>query len=227
MTGEQVDDGVVVTPIAGIRKLIAERMLQSHREIPGVHVVEECDVTGIDMGSLIAHAVTAVAGLAPDYPLFNAHVVDGAILLHRDCHVGVAVDTPRGLMVPVVTGAGSRSLAEIRSEIRGLAERGRSNRLTARELTGATITITSPGKQGGILATPLINPPQTAIIGLHRATERPVVVGGAVVVRTMLNLTVTFDHRVIDGAAAGNYARALRARMESVARTVSTGSRRR
>lgn len=224
---EERRDGVVVAPITGIRKLIADRMLESHREIPGVHVVEECDVTGIDMGSLVAQAAVIVADLAHEYPVFNAHVVDGAVLLHRDCHVGIAVDTPRGLMVPVLTDVGSRSLPEIRSEIRGLAERARTGKIAARQLAGATVTITSPGKQGGVLATPLINPPQTAIIGLHRATERAVVVEGAVVVRTMMNLTVTFDHRVIDGAAAGNYARGFRSRLEAVAPRTTARSRRR
>lgn len=213
--GEIVEDGVTSVPISGIRRLIAERMSQSHREIPGVHVVEECDVTGTDMSWLIGRAVASVAALAEEYPLFNAHVVDGEILLHRNCHVGIAVDTSRGLVVPVVRDAGRRSVGDLRDEIRSLAERARAGKLTARELNGATMTITSPGKQGGILATPLINPPQTAIIGLHRATDRATVLDARIVVRTMMNLTVTFDHRVIDGAAAGNYARALRTQLEA------------
>lgn len=205
---------VTRTPLTGIRKAIAERMAQSHAQIPGVHVVEECDVTRVDMRLLLAHVCRSVAELAATHPLFNAHVVGDEILAFDDVVVGVAVDTPRGLVVPVLRDPLAHSPEELTAQVTDLAARARAGRLAARDISGATVTVTSPGKSGGILATPLINPPQTAIIGVHRATERVVAVSGGVAVRRMLNLTVTFDHRVIDGAEAGRYARELRALLE-------------
>lgn len=209
-----VPEGAVALPITGVRKLIAARMVQSHTQIPGVHVVEECDVTNVDIRSLVARASVAIARLSQSYRTFNAHIVGEQAFVFEDCHVGVAVDTPRGLMVPVVRDVQAKSIAQVQDEIRDLASRAREGQLRGSELVGATVTVTSPGKQGGVLATPLINPPQTAIIGLHRATERAVVVNGALAIRSMLNLTVTFDHRLIDGATAGNYARDLRSLIE-------------
>lgn len=205
---------VTRTPLVGIRKAIAQRMAQSHAQIPGVHVVEECDVSRIDMRLLLAHACRAVARLAADHPVFNAHVVDDEILAYDEVAVGFAVDTPRGLVVPVLRDPLAHSAEELTAQVADLAERARGGRLSARDISGATVTVTSPGKSGGVLATPLINPPQTAIIGVHRATDRVVAVSGGVAVRRMLNLTVTFDHRVIDGAEAGRYARELRALLE-------------
>lgn len=202
------------TPLTGIRKAIAERMAQSHAQIPSVHVVEECDVTRLDMRLLLAHVCRAVAELAATHPLFNAHVVDDEILTYHDVAVGFAVDTPRGLVVPVLRDPLARSPEELTAYVSELAERARAGRIAARDISGATVTVTSPGKSGGVLATPLINPPQTAIIGVHRATDRVVALAGGVAVRRMLNLTVTFDHRVIDGAEAGRYARELRALLE-------------
>jgi len=205
---------VTRTPLTGIRKAIAERMAWSHAQIPGVHVVEECDVTRLDMRLLLAHVCRAVAELAPAHPLFNAHVVDDEILAFDDVAVGFAVDTSRGLVVPVLRDPLAHSPDELTARIAELAERARAGRIAARDISGATVTVTSPGKSGGVLATPLINPPQTAIIGVHRATDRVVALAGGVAVRRMLNLTVTFDHRVIDGAEAGRYARELRAVLE-------------
>lgn len=205
---------VTRTPLVGIRKAIAERMARSHAEIPGVHVVEECDVSRIDMRLLLAHVCRAVARLAATHPLFNAHVVGDEVLAYDDVAVGFAVDTPRGLVVPVLRDPLAHAPEELAAQVADLAERARAGRIAARDISGATVTVTSPGKSGGVLATPLINPPQTAIIGVHRATDRVVAVPGGVAARRMLNLTVTFDHRVIDGAEAGRYARELRALLE-------------
>ncbi|MDQ6525440.1 2-oxo acid dehydrogenase subunit E2 [Nocardioides sp. LHD-245] len=205
---------VTRTPLTGIRKAIADRMAQSHAQIPGVHVVEECDVSRVDLRLLLAHVCRAVAELAAAHPLFNAHVVGDEILAFDDVAVGFAVDTPRGLVVPVLRNPLSYSPEELTAQVADLAERARAGRIPARDISGATVTVTSPGKSGGVLATPLINPPQTAIIGVHRATDRVVALAGGVAVRRMLNLTVTFDHRVIDGAEAGRYAHELRALLE-------------
>jgi len=191
--------------ISGIRKIISDRMVLSHTQIPGVHVVEECDVTEVELSRIVAITCSSIGQLSATYPYFNAHVVDSEIVCFDECNVAIAVDTPRGLMVPVIRNVGNRKVDDIQEEIRRLAALARDGKLTPADMTGATVTLTSPGKRGGVLATPLISHPQTAIIGVHRAVQRPVVRDGAVVVRTLSNVTVTFDHRVIDGATAGDY----------------------
>ncbi|TYB44988.1 2-oxo acid dehydrogenase subunit E2 [Actinomadura chibensis] len=201
-------------PITGVRRMIADRMALSHRTIPGVHVVEEMDVTDVPLNRILAVTVAAVARAVADHPLFNAHVEEAHLTVFDRCDVGVAVDTERGLMVPVVREPAAKSVEEIAAEVTALARRARSGRLDRRDLTDPTITVTSPGRRGGVLATPLVNPPQTAIVGVHRAVDRPVVRGGAITIRTIANLTVTFDHRVIDGAEAGEFAIALARRIE-------------
>ncbi|QKW36945.1 2-oxo acid dehydrogenase subunit E2 [Actinomadura sp. NAK00032] len=206
-------------PITGVRRLIADRMALSHRSIPGVHVVEEMDVTAVPLNRILAVTVAAVARTVADHPSFNAHMEDADLVLFERCDAGVAVDTERGLMVPVVRDAAAKSAGEIAAEVTDLARKARSGRLGRRDVADPTITVTSPGKRGGLLATPLINPPQTAIIGVHRAVDRAVVRDGAVAVRTIANLTVTFDHRVIDGAEAGDFAITLARRIERGAET--------
>lgn len=201
-------------PLTGIRRMIADRMALSHREIPGVHVVEETDVSDIPLNRILAIAVAAVAREVSAHPLFNAHMDGDAITLHRRCDVGIAVDTERGLMVPVVRDCEQRDVESIAEEIGRLAGLARSGSLSRRDIVDPTITVTSPGRRGGVLATPLINPPQTAIIGVHRAVPRAVVRDGAIVERRIANLTVTFDHRVIDGAEAGDFAIAVARRLE-------------
>ena len=202
--------------LTGIRRMIADRMAYSHREIPGVHVVEEMDLTHVSLQDIVAVAAAAVARTISAHPMFNAHVENEQVVLFDRCDLGIAVDTDRGLMVPVVRDCGNKDVDTIRGEVAELAGRARAGRLTQRDVSGATVTLTSPGKRGGVLATPLINPPQTAIIGVHRAVPRVVVRNGAMVTRTIANLTVTFDHRVIDGAEAGDFALTL-------ARTIGQG----
>ncbi|MGD9959307.1 2-oxo acid dehydrogenase subunit E2 [Nocardioides sp.] len=204
-------DGVEVDPrrikIRGVRQVIAQQMARSHAEIPGVHVVEEVDVTGVSLSAIVAVTAASIASLVESYAYFNAHVVGDEVLCFRACNVAIAVDTPRGLMVPVIHDCQNLEVEEIQAEIGRLADLARAGRLTGRDVTGATVTLTSPGRRGGILATPLINPPQTTIIGIHRAVARVVPADdGALAIRSIANLTVTFDHRVIDGALAGDYA---------------------
>ncbi|MDP9906032.1 2-oxo acid dehydrogenase subunit E2 [Arthrobacter bambusae] len=191
--------------ISGIRKIIADRMALSHTQIPGVHVVEECDLTNVDLSKIVAITSASIGLLAAKYPYFNAHVIESEIVCFDECNVAIAVDTPRGLMVPVIRNVGNLDLKEIDAEVRRLAILAREGRLTSADITGATITLTSPGKRGGVLATPLISHPQTAIVGVHRAVPRAVIRSGEMVIRTISNVTVTFDHRVIDGATAGDY----------------------
>jgi pyruvate dehydrogenase E2 component (dihydrolipoamide acetyltransferase) len=193
-------------PISGIRKVIADRMALSHADIPGVHVVEECDVTNLVLGKVVAVAAAAMGSMVARHPYFNAHVVGSEIICYERCDVAVAVDTPQGLMVPVLRDVANRDVEDLHADVQRLAELARVGRLRPQDMAGATTTLTSPGKRGGVLATPLIAHPQTLIVGVHRATKRAVVIDDEVVVRRIANVTITFDHRVIDGAAAGDYA---------------------
>lgn len=217
--------------IVGVRRVIAERMSAAKRTIPHFSYVEEVDVTELDALrehlsaksaagaprlTLLPFVVAALARVLRDYPQCNAHY-DAAremIVRHRAIHVGIATQTPDGLKVPVVRDAGQRSLAELAAEIRRVAEAARTNKATAAMLTGSTITVTSLGKLGGIASTPILNAPEVAIVGLNRMLARPVVKGGAVVVRQMMNLSSSFDHRFVDGFDAAAMIQALKALLE-------------
>lgn len=208
-------------PLTGIRRATAERLSRAWKEIPHVTHEDLVDITELEQlrqrgketveragGTLTitALAVKALASALREFPRFNASLDDGEIVLHRDCHVGIAVDTESGLLVPVIRNADRKSVLEIAVEARELSERARARELERRELRGGTITITNPGGIGGARFTPLINPPQAAILGLARARLMPVVRGGLddarVEPRLMLPVMLTFDHRLNDGADA-------------------------
>lgn len=195
--------------IAGVRALIAKNLVKSKTEIPEVIIIEEVDLTGVDRSKLVPIVLDTIGEVVKGFPVFNAHVVDNEIIYFDRCDVGIAVDTERGLMVPSVRDCGSRSIDELGADVVDLATRARSGKLGPLEMRGSTTTFTSPGKRGGIIAAPIINAPQTAIIGLHRMVDKPVVRDGEIVIRTIANLTLTFDHRVADGALAGDYILAL------------------
>jgi pyruvate dehydrogenase E2 component (dihydrolipoamide acetyltransferase) len=192
-------------PVRGIRRAIVEQVTRAHREIPAVTFVEECDFTGLDVSRLIAHTIRAVASSVDRFPELNARLEGDEIVLLDRVDVGVAVQTDDGLVVPVVRGCAGRALEDIDAELRRLADGARAGTLAAEELRDATITVTSAGKLGGIFVTPLINHPDVAIVGLHRIGERPVVREGVIVVRSVGNVSVTFDHRVVDGARAAAF----------------------
>jgi pyruvate dehydrogenase E2 component (dihydrolipoamide acetyltransferase) len=192
-------------PVRGIRRAIVEQVERTHREIPAVTFVEECDFTGVDLELLVASALRAAAASLREFPELNARIEGDEIVLLDRYDLGVAIDTEAGLVVPVVRGCDNLSVAEIDIEVRRLAEGARAGSLQPDELRDSTFTVTSAGKLGGILATPLINHPEVAILGLHRIGPRPVVRDGAIVARQMGNVSVTFDHRVVDGARAGAF----------------------
>ena len=217
--------------VIGLRRLIAQRMTDAKRNIPHFAYVEEVDVTELE--SLRQHlnskaepatpALTYLPFLAlalvrvlEDFPQCNAHydAERGVIVRYSAVHLGVATQTPDGLKVPVVRDTQLRSLWDVAAEMRRVTEAARTNRATREELAGSTITITSLGKLGGIVSTPIINAPEVAIIGVNRAVERPVVVGGAVTVRRMMNLSSSFDHRFVDGFDAAAMIQALKERIE-------------
>jgi len=217
--------------VIGLRRLIAQRMTDAKRNIPHFSYVEEVDVTELE--SLRRHLNTklepgapaltylpilalALARVLEDFPQCNAHydAERGVIVRYRAVHLGVATQTPEGLKVPVVRDLQLRSLWDVAAEMRRVTEAARTNKATREELGGSTITLTSLGKLGGIASTPIINAPEVAIIGINRAVERPVVVGGAITVRRMMNLSSSFDHRFVDGYDAAAMIQALKERLE-------------
>ena len=199
----------------GIRRQMFEHLTRAHREIPAVTWVEECDFSEVDLKRLVPLVLRAVAASLVEYPELNARVEGGELVMLDRYDIGVAVQTEQGLVVPVVHGADGLSLDELDAEVRRLAEGAQAGTLKPEELRGGTFTVTSAGKAAGLFVTPLINHPEVAILGIHRIEERPVVRDGEVVVRRMGNVSVTFDHRVIDGKRAADFGLAVIARLES------------
>ena len=201
-------------PIRGVRRLMAENMTRSHRDIPAVTWVEECDFTHVDLDRLVPVVLKACAEALREYPELNARV-EGDELVYLDRYdIGVAVATEEGLVVPVVRGCDAASLDELDAEVRRLADAARAGTLKPEELRDGTFTITSAGKFAGLVVTPLINPPQVAILGVHRIADRPVARDGELTVRRMGNVSVTFDHRVIYGKRAAEFGLAVIGRLE-------------
>ena len=160
-------------PVRGIRRAIVEQVTRTHREVPAVTFVEECDFTGVDLGLLVPLAIHAAAGAVARFPELNARLEGDDIVLLDRVDVGVAVQTDDGLVVPVVRGCERRSVAEIGVEVRRLADGARAGSLTAEELRDSTFTVTSAGKLGGLFVTPLVNHPEVAILGLTASPIAP------------------------------------------------------
>jgi 2-oxoisovalerate dehydrogenase E2 component (dihydrolipoyl transacylase) len=217
--------------VIGLRRLIAQRMSEAKRNIPHFSYVEEVDVTELE--TLRRHLNTklepgtpaltylpflalALVRVLEDFPQCNAHydAERGVIVRYRAVHLGIATQTPEGLKVPVVRDLQLRSLWDVAAEMRRVTEAARTNKATREELSGSTITLTSLGKLGGIASTPIINAPEVSIIGINRAVERPVVFGGAIMVRRMMNLSSSFDHRFVDGYDAAAMIQGLKERLE-------------
>ena len=218
-------------PVIGLRRKIAQKMQDAKRRIPHFSYVEEIDVT--DLEALRAHLnqkwggqrgkltllpflVRAMVVALRDFPQLNARYDDEAEVVTRygAVHVGIATQSDNGLMVPVLRHAESRDLWGNASEVARLAEAARSGKAQRQELSGSTITLSSLGVLGGIVSTPVINHPEVAIVGVNRIVERPMVVGGNIVVRKMMNLSSSFDHRVVDGMDAAAFIQAVRGLLE-------------
>jgi pyruvate dehydrogenase E2 component (dihydrolipoamide acetyltransferase) len=202
-------------PIRGIRRLMAENMARSHAEIAAVTWVEECDFTDLDLDRLVPVVLKACAPALQDYPELNARIEGDELVYLERYDIGIAVATDEGLVVPVVRDCDSASLDELGAEVARLAAAARAGTLEPEELREGTFTITSAGKFAGLVVTPLINPPQVAILGVHRIAEQPVVRDGQVVIRRMGNVSVTFDHRVIYGKRAAEFGLAVIRRLEA------------
>ena len=221
-------------PVIGLRRKIAQKMQEAKRRIPHFTYVEEIDVTelealraqlnakwGAERGriTLLPLLARAIVVAVREFPQVNARFDDdqGIVTRYSAVHIGIATQTEGGLMVPVLRHAEARDLWSSAAEIARLAEAARTAKAAREELSGSTITITSLGALGGIVTTPVINYPEVAIVGVNRIVERPMMRGGAVVPRLMMNLSSSFDHRVVDGALAAGFVQALRGLLESPA----------
>jgi 2-oxoisovalerate dehydrogenase E2 component (dihydrolipoyl transacylase) len=224
-------EGVEDIKVIGLRRKIAEKMQESKRRIPHFAYVEEIDVTELE--SLRAHLnatrtegrpklsvlpflMRGLVRLLPDYPQINARFDDEAGIVHRHAavHIGIATQTANGLIVPVVRHAEALDIWEAASEVTRLARLTREGKASRDDLSGSTITITSLGALGGVVTTPVINHPEVAIVGPNAIVERPVVRNGQIVVRKMMNLSSSFDHRVVDGYDAAEFIQKLKALLE-------------
>ncbi|MBL8340123.1 MAG: 2-oxo acid dehydrogenase subunit E2 [Rubrivivax sp.] len=226
------EDTVEAIRIIGLRRKIAQKMQESTRRIPHFSYHEEVDVTELEAlrehlnqrggagGAVrlspLAFVIAAICRAVPEFPQVNGTLDDEAGVLHRHSavHVGVAAQTDAGLLVPVLRDAHALGLAAIAAETARLAALARSGKATRDELSGSTITVTSLGKLGGIATTPVINHPEVAIVGVNKIAERPVMQRGAVVGRLMMNLSGSFDHRVVDGAVAAGFVQRVRELLE-------------
>lgn len=223
--------GIDETRIIGLRRKIAEKMQDAKRRIPHIAYVEEIDVTEMEAlrQDLNAHKdadqpkltllpffMRALVCALPDFPQINARYDDEAGILHahQGIHIGIATQTPGGLMVPVVTHAESRDLWDLAAEVARVSAAARDGSATRDELTGSTITVTSLGTLGGIASTPVINHPEVAIIGPNKIVERPVVAGSFITVRKLMNLSSSFDHRIVDGYDAALFVARLKRLIE-------------
>ena len=202
-------------PLRGVRRLIAEHMSRAHREVPAVTWVEECDFSNVDLKRLVATALKACAEALKEFPELNARLEGDEIVYLDRYDLGVAVQTEQGLVVPVVRGCDSRSVDELQSDLERLADAARAGTLAAEELRGSTFTVTSAGKLAGLFQTPIVNHPEVAILSIGRVAERPVVRDGAVVTAPVGYVSVTFDHRVVDGARAAEFGLAVIGRLEA------------
>jgi 2-oxoisovalerate dehydrogenase E2 component (dihydrolipoyl transacylase) len=223
-------DGVEEVPIIGLRRAIAEHLQLSKRHIPHFSYVEEVDVTALEelRGqlnaadasrehlTLLPFLMRAIASAVAEHPQVNARYDDEAGILHRHraVNIGVATQTEGGLLVPVVHHAEALDLWQSAEELRRLAEAARAGKATRAELTGSTITLTSLGRLGGIAATPVINYPEVAIVGVNRMMERPVVRDGQIAIRKMMNLSSSFDHRIVDGWEAASFIQRIKELLE-------------
>jgi 2-oxoisovalerate dehydrogenase E2 component (dihydrolipoyl transacylase) len=220
--------------IIGLRRKIAERMQDAKRRIPHIAYVEELDVTALEdlrqhlntkhgatrpKLSLLPFLMRAMVKAIAKFPQVNAHFDDAAGIVRRygAVHIGIATQTPSGLVVPVVRHVETLDLWESAREVARLADAARAAKASREELTGSTITISSLGALGGIVSTPVINAPEVAIVGVNKIVERPVVLSGQIVVRKMMNLSSSFDHRIIDGWDAASFIQEVKAGLEQPA----------
>jgi 2-oxoisovalerate dehydrogenase E2 component (dihydrolipoyl transacylase) len=214
--------------VIGLRRRIASAMQESKRRIPHFSYVEEVDVTALEALRQSANAaddthltilpflVAALCQAVAEFPQINATFDDeaGVITRHSAVHIGIATQTPTGLVVPVVRNAHQMRIRALAREISRVAKAARSVEIASHELTGSTLTVSSLGALGGIMSTPIINRPEVAIVGVNRIAERPVIRRGKSETRKMMNLSSSFDHRVVDGWDAASFIQTVRKWLE-------------
>jgi 2-oxoglutarate dehydrogenase E2 component (dihydrolipoamide succinyltransferase) len=212
------ESSVIRKPMTPIRKRIAERLLEARRNTAMLTTFNEIDMSrvleirktyqepfqqkhGVSLGimSFFIQACVSALQLIPD---INASVDGDDILYHQACHIGVAVGSGKGLVVPVIRNAETKSFAELEKAIADMVERVNTNRLNIAELEGGTFTISNGGVYGSLLSTPILNTPQSGILGMHKIEKRPVVIDDAVVIRPMMYVALSYDHRIVDGKGA-------------------------
>lgn len=226
--------GIEEEKLIGVRRRMAERMQQAKRRIPHFSYVEEVDMTALEALrehlnarhaserpklTLLPFLIKALARAVPFHPEVNALFDDdrGVLRRHQAVHVGIATQTQHGLLVPVLRYAEARTLWDCAAEITRLAKSAREGKASREELGGSTITLTSLGALGGLASTPIINYPEVAIIGVNKLVERPVIRHGQIVARKMMNLSSSFDHRVVDGWNAAAFIQKLKEYLEQPA----------
>jgi 2-oxoisovalerate dehydrogenase E2 component (dihydrolipoyl transacylase) len=223
--------------VVGLRRKIAENMAEANRRIQHFTLVEEFDVTALeetrammnrDRGSnpkltLLPFLITALSRGLAEWPMLNATFDDEAMVVtrHGSVQMGVATQTPNGLMVATIRDAQARSVWELASEILRLSEAARTNKASREELSGATFTVSSLGPMGGITSTPVVNPPQVAIVAVNKIEDKLVPLGGEIEVRKRMNLSLSCDHRVVDGWDAASFMQALKTYIENPLRLLS------
>jgi len=224
-------NGIEPVKVIGLRRKIAEKMQDAKRRIPHFAYVEEADLTELEelrahlnatkradqpKLTLLPFLMRALVLSLPDFPQINARFDDdqGVVYRHENVDIGIATQTDNGLIVPVVRHAEARDVWDSATEVSRLAAAVRANTATKEELSGSTITITSLGALGGIVTTPVINHPEVAIIGVNKLVERPMVKNGQIVVRKMMNLSSSFDHRVVDGYDAAAFIQRVKGMLE-------------
>ncbi len=224
------EDGIDEIKVTGLRRRIAENMAEAKRRIPHFAYVEEIDVTALEALrqamnggrgerpklTMLPFLMRAMCLATGDVPAVNARFDDdaGIVRRHASVHLGMATQTDAGLSVPVIRDAQARDVWALAAEIVRLADATRRGKATRDELSGSTITLTSLGALGGIVSTPVINRPEVAIVGVNRMVERPVVIEGRIEVRRMMNLSSSFDHRVVDGMDAARFIQAVKRLVE-------------
>ena len=223
--------GVTEVKVVGLRRKIAEQMVKSKSSIPHFSFFEEVDVTELEglrqtlnssrqddqpKLTFLPFIMLALAKIMPEHPECNAHFHDGEGVVHRHAavHIGIATQTERGLYVPVVKHVEAMDSWQAASELLRVSQAARDGSASLDDLTGSTFTITSLGREGGLGATPIINHPEVAILGVHKAREMPVVRDGHIVVRRIMNLSSSFDHRVVDGADGARLVQHLKRMLE-------------
>ena len=225
------------TKVVGLRRKIAENMQEAKRRIPHFTLVEEFDVTDLedtrammnrDRGdnpklTLLPFLITAMGKALAEWPMLNATFDDDAMQLtrHGAMHLGMATQTPGGLMVPVIRDAQNKSVWNLAREISRLADAAKTGKAARDELSGSTITLSSLGPMGGVTSTPVINRPEVAIIAVNKLREMPVIVDGELEARKLMNLSLSCDHRVVDGWDAANFLQAMKKLIENPLRLLS------